>query len=219
MSGDEKSLLEEGNKDFEGLPESELFSKMYDLEANYTKEGLAKEILRELDLPYYKGDFSRGRNLKKPAMAKMLYGVRRLKKFHELYVNQETVDSLTKNTVETEGDYVRIDHERRDESREKTEDIPKREHIQFPKESWYYSCPKCEGIIKVKSEKRPLRVGCPSCGTEYIIRKARSYPCQCCGSKLNVETDSSRFQCPSCMTMHIISKKPTTLELFLEEID
>jgi len=136
-------------------------------------------------------------------------GIRNLEKEKERFERekQDRMDAFAKSDAEIEEGYEELSR-RRDDLR-KEEDILRKERILFLKESMYYSCPKCEGIIKVKTEKRPLRVWCSSCGTEFNLKKARSYPCLNCGAKIEVRSEARPIdiKCPVCGSEYRLKKK------------
>jgi len=70
----------------------------------------------------------------------------------------------------------------------------------------YYECPVCGGTIPVKSSKRPLRVHCPSCETEFNLKVKHKYQCPDCEETIMV-TSAKRplnIKCQKCGSEFII---------------
>ena len=190
--GREQKLAEKVRKDLEAqlerLEDARAIREEYEARLDDLKED-------ERDLSRRERDLERGfRNLEKEK-----------ERFER--EKQERMDAFAKSDAEIEEGYEELSR-RRDELR-KEEDILRKERIMFLKESMYYSCPKCEGIIKVKTEKRPLRVWCSSCGTEFNLKKARSYPCLNCGAKIEVKSEARPIdiKCSVCGTEYRLKKK------------
>ncbi len=137
-------------------------------------------------------------------------GFRDLEKERERFEKekQERMDALAQSDAEIEEGFEELER-RRDDIR-KEESILSAERVEFLKESMYYGCPECGGIVKVKTDKRPIQVRCSSCHRAYNLKKIHTYPCLVCGTEIEVQsaTRPIEVQCHNCNSQFRIRKKP-----------
>jgi len=116
------------------------------------------------------------------------------------------MEAYSQNDQDIEAEFTALE-DMRDLIKVQREDFVK-DRLKFLKESMYYECPVCGGTIPVKSSKRPLRVQCPSCVTEFNLKVKNKYQCPECDETILVTTSKRpiNVKCQKCGSEFIIRK-------------
>ena len=116
------------------------------------------------------------------------------------------MEAYAQNDSDIEAEFQALD-EMRSLVKSQRKDFVK-DRLDFLKESMYYECPVCGGTIPVKTSKRPLRVECPSCTTEFNLKVKQKYQCPECSETIAVTTSKRpiNVKCQKCASEFIIRK-------------